>query len=303
MLRVHVPQRHRLQPRVAEPHEVRGCGRRVRRRELSIRGQADPHRPGDPGRQRLLPHAADRGEQPQVPPARTRLRQPRRAADEPRPGLRQRRGSQLRGRPHRDHARRGVQAVVHHRPRSRRSVLGLPGEPRAVPPRHQQAPRRGLRDHPEGCPAGPARSRQGRLRRGPGARHGPRLSQRPGHRARAHRHDRLHDGLRYDRHRARHRAHQVQEARRRGLHQDRQPDRPGGPAQARLRRGAGRRDPRLRQRARDHRGCAAPQATAPAGLRLRVQAGQRRAVHPLHGPRPDDGCRPAVPVAARSARP
>ena len=34
---------------------------------------------------------------------------------------------------------------------------------------------------------------------------------------------------------------------------------------------------------------------APAGLRLRVQAGQRRAVHPLHGPRPDDGRDPAVP--------
>ena len=35
-------------------------------------------------------------------------------------------------------------------------------------------------------------------------------------------------------------------------------------------------------------------AGAPAGLRLRVQAGQRRAVHPLHGPRPDDGRDPAV---------
>ena len=31
------------------------------------------------------------------------------------------------------------------------------------------------------------------------------------------------------------------------------------------------------------------------GLRLRVQARQRRAVHPLHGPRPDDGRGPAVP--------
>ena len=47
-------------------------------------------------------------------------------------------------------------------------------------------------------------------------------------------HHRVHDGLRHHRHRARHRAHQVQEARRRGLPQDRQPDRPGGPAQARL---------------------------------------------------------------------
>ena len=52
---------------------------------------------------------------------------------------------------------------------------------------------------------------------------------------------------------------------------------PAGPPQARLRRGAGQRDPRLHQRPRDDRGRAAPQAAAPAGLRLRVQAGQRRA--------------------------
>ena len=69
-----------------------------------------------------LPDAADRGEQPQVPAARPGLRQPRRAADEPRPRLRLRRGPQLRGRPDRDHARRGVQAVAHHRPRPRRPV-------------------------------------------------------------------------------------------------------------------------------------------------------------------------------------
>ena len=68
-----------------------------------------------------------------------------------------------------------------------------------------------------------------------------RLPQRPGHRPRPDRHDRLHDGLRYDRRRAGHRPHQVQEARRRGLPQDRQPDGPVGPPQARLRRRAGRR--------------------------------------------------------------
>ena len=62
-------------------------------------------------------------------------------------------------------------------------------------------------------------------------------------------------------------------------------------------------DPRLHQRARDDRGRAAPQAAAPDGLRLRVQAGQRRAVDPLHGPRPDDGRDPAVHLRARSARP
>ena len=58
VLRVHVPQRHRLQPGLPQPHEVRRRGRRVRRRGLSLRGQADPHGPGDPGRQRQLPDAA-----------------------------------------------------------------------------------------------------------------------------------------------------------------------------------------------------------------------------------------------------
>ncbi len=74
------------------------------------------------------------------------------------------------------------------------------------------------------------------LRRGARARRGERLPQRPGHRPRPDRHDRVHDGLRYDRGGAGHRPDQVQEARRRGLPQDRQPDRPGRPAQARLRR-------------------------------------------------------------------
>ena len=97
-------------------------GRRVRRRGLSLRGEADDHRPGDPRRQRVLPDAEDRGEQPQVPAARPRLREPRRAADVTRPRLRLRRGPQLRRRPDRDHARRGLQAVVDRRPRPRRPV-------------------------------------------------------------------------------------------------------------------------------------------------------------------------------------
>ena len=32
-----------------------------------------------------------------------------------------------------------------------------------------------------------------------------------------------------------------------------------------------------------------------SGLRLRLQAGQRRALNPLHGPRPNDGRHPALP--------
>ena len=64
VLRVHVPQRHRLQPGLPQPHEVRPRGRRVRRRGLPLRGQADDHGPGDPRRQRQLPDAEDRGEHP-----------------------------------------------------------------------------------------------------------------------------------------------------------------------------------------------------------------------------------------------
>ena len=55
-----------------------------------------------------------------------------------------------------------------------------------------------------------------------------RLPQQPGDGAGADRHDRLHDGLRHDRHRARHRAGQVQAAGRRRDAQDRQPDRADG---------------------------------------------------------------------------
>ena len=43
--------------------------------------EVDVHRAGDPRRQRRLPDRDDRRDQPRVPPARPRLRQPRRAAD------------------------------------------------------------------------------------------------------------------------------------------------------------------------------------------------------------------------------
>ena len=61
-----------------------------------------------------------------------------------------------------------------------------------------------------------------------------RLQEFAGHRARAHRHHRLHDGLRHDRHRARPRAREIQKARRRRRHQDRQQHRPAGADEARL---------------------------------------------------------------------
>ena len=56
------------------------------------------------------------------------------------------------------------------------------------------------------------------------ARPEARLSQRAGHRPRADRHDQLPDGLRHHRHRARHRAGEIQTARRRRHVEDRQPD-------------------------------------------------------------------------------
>ena len=87
-------------------------------------------------------------------------------------------------------------------------------------------------------------------RAGPQAR----LSQQPGHGPGPDRHDRLHDGLRHDGNRARHRAGEVQAARRRRHAQDRQPDRADGPAQARLRRAGDPRGSRLHRRARHDRG-------------------------------------------------
>ena len=108
VLRVQLHQRHQLQPGLAQPDEVREGGRRVRRRRLPLRGEGDDHGAGDPGRQRQLSDAEDRGEQPPLPAARPGLRQPGRAADEPRPGLRLGRGPQLRRRHHGADARRGL---------------------------------------------------------------------------------------------------------------------------------------------------------------------------------------------------
>ena len=66
-----------------------------------------------------------------------------------------------------------------------------------------------------------------------------RLSQRADHRDRAHRHHRLHDGLRHHRHRARPGAGEVQEAGGRRRDQDRQQHGAAGADQAGLHAGAG----------------------------------------------------------------
>ena len=148
----------------------------------------------------------------------------------------------------------------------------------------------------KGVPAELAEGAEGRLGRGPRVRQGARLQERPGHGPRAHRHDRLHDGLRHDRRRARPRARQVQEARRRRHDQDRQQHRPAGFEAPRLHGRPDQRHRGLRGREGDHRGCARLQARAPARLRLRVPRPERQPLDPLHRPRPDDGGRPAVPL-------
>ena len=119
------------------------------------------------------------------------------------------------------------------RARSRRPVRRLREEPRAVPARHAQAPRRaqGHRSHATCrriCFAGG----QGGLGRGHRDGRAARLPQRAGDRAGADRHHRLHDGLRHHRRRAGHRAGEVQEAGRRRDDEDRQPDRADGAARS-----------------------------------------------------------------------
>ena len=103
------------------------------------------------------------------------------------------------------------------------------------------------------------RSGAGRLERRAGARREAWVSQRAGLRRRPDRHDRPRHGLRHDRHRARLRPGQVQEARRRRLFQDHQPRRAGRPAGARLWREGDRRHDRLRRRPGDPRPCAGHQ--------------------------------------------
>ena len=75
--------------------------RHVRRRRVQGRDRRRVHRPGDPRRQRRLPDGQDRQDVAAVPPARHRLRQPRRAADGPGPRVRQRRRPGLGGGAHR----------------------------------------------------------------------------------------------------------------------------------------------------------------------------------------------------------
>ena len=121
--RVHVPRRLGVQPRVAEPEQVparadgelrrrgvppRGRDRRSWRMEIIVDNANYP-----------TPRIAENSLR--LPPARPRLREPRRAADVARPAVRQRAGPRVRRRDHRAHVRRGL---PHERARSRADATG-----------------------------------------------------------------------------------------------------------------------------------------------------------------------------------
>ncbi len=247
-------------------------------------------RTGDPRRLLVLPDARDRAEREGVPPARPRLREPRRAADGARAAVRLGRGPRLRGRDHGADDRPRLPQVG--RDRLADGLVRRLSEERGRDDRRDlEAPRRGRqhREHELG-PERPA----GRLPQVVGRRARPRraqrLPQRAGHRARPHGDDQLHDGLRHDRDRARLLAREVEEARRRRRDHDRQQDRAARAREARLRAGRGRRGRRLHRRAQHDRRRAVREDRALPGLRLR----DRRAGDPLPRPREDDGRRPAV---------
>ena len=100
-------------------------------------------------------------------------------------------------------------------------------------------------------------------------RRGERLPERAGLGARTDRHHRLHDGLRHHRHRAGLLAGQVQEAGRRRLDADRQPDHPAGAAPDGLRDRDGRGDRGVHRRERSRHRRAGSQAGALRGVRHR----------------------------------
>ena len=122
------------------------------------------------------PREKHRREQPPLPSARTGLRQPGRAADEPGAGLRQRRGSGLRGGRDRAHVRRGLPPERRDR-RSRRAPS--PAIPRTAivhARRHARSTAAARRSTGSACPSRPLRGRRDRAGTRPRPRRETRLS-------------------------------------------------------------------------------------------------------------------------------
>ena len=100
LLRISSPRQQRLQSGLDQPAELPRRRRSIRRRGLYAHRRGGVHRPGDPGRAGRLPDRADRRDDPGLPSARLRLRQPRCPADGARPAVRLRRGPGVGGGDH-----------------------------------------------------------------------------------------------------------------------------------------------------------------------------------------------------------
>ena len=219
---------------------------------VRARGRRHLPRAGDRRRLLELPDARDRRERARLPAARARLREPRRAADGARPAVRLGRRPGLRGGDHGADDRprvpqvgrdRGAHGRVRRLREERAAMFGVIAKHRAAV---------GNIEHAELRAGRPAVGRAPGLGRRARPRRGARLPQRAGDRARAHRDDQLHDGLRHDRRGARLLAREVEEARRRRRDHDRQQDGADGAREARLRAARGRRDRRVHRR-EEHR--------------------------------------------------
>ena len=167
--RVHAHRQLGVQPRQHQPARVPERRRHLRRRGVQAHDRSRVHRAGDPRRQRRLPHGEDRGEQPQVPSARARLRQPRRAAHGAGHALRLRRRPGVGGGAHRADDRSRLRDQRAHREPDG-PVRGLLRQRRSDQQRAAHAPRRGRQDRRRHRAARDPRRRAARVGRSRRAR-------------------------------------------------------------------------------------------------------------------------------------
>ena len=259
----------------------------VRRRGLPPRVPAVDDGARDQRADGRLPEPGHRAAELGLPDARPRLRQHGHGAHAPGHPVRLPGGHRHLRRHHRRHARGGVRDLGGDGegpgpvPRLREEPLAHAAGDAQPPARRLQ--RAGLRirgahhhargDRPGPLP-GPA-ARGGAPDVGPRGRprRDARLPERPGHRAGADRHHRPGHGLRHDGHRARFRPGQVQEAGRRRLLQDHQPEHPGGAPAPWLQPVPGRRRRRLLRRARHAEGRARTSTTRASAPRASTKGG------------------------------
>ena len=302
VLRVHVPRRLGLQPGVAEPHALPARRRRASTsRRSSARWTSRSWRRRSSSSNASYPTERIGEEQRRLPPARARLREPRRAPHGERAALRlATAGAPCAAAITALMSRRGLRDRARASPSAIGPVRRLREEPRAVPRRHAQA-RAARRPHRPDA-ASPADA----ARRRPATPWDDALALGDASTASATRQvtvlaptgtigfmmDCDTTGIEPDIALVKYKKlvgggmlkivnHTVPLALQRLGYSDTEVERDRRP---------------VHRRGGDDRGRAGPQGRAPAGVRLRLQAAERHALDPLHGPHPDDGGGPAVPL-------